>query len=73
MRSKSGFATLKYLLVIKMRIGRKVRTESRGRVEPVTVAVRSEAWVLAGWLLDRGFESHSRHGCLSASFYVVLS
>jgi hypothetical protein len=41
---------------------------------PVTVAVRSEAWVLVGWLLgDRGFESRFWEGCLSASFCIVLS
>jgi hypothetical protein len=42
-------------------------------VLPVTVAVRSEAWVLTVGCWDRGFESRSRHGCLSASFCVVLS
>jgi hypothetical protein len=32
---------------------------------PIIVAARSKAWnVFVCW--DRGFESHSRHGCLSA-------
>jgi hypothetical protein len=40
---------------------------------PVTVAVgmRRGAWPVGCW--DRGFESHSRHGRLSASFCVVFS
>jgi hypothetical protein len=37
------------------------------------VAARSEMRALIARTLDRGFKSRSRHGCLSASFYVVLS
>jgi hypothetical protein len=37
------------------------------------VAARSEARDLIARTLDRGFESRLRHGCLSASFCVVLS
>jgi hypothetical protein len=37
------------------------------------VAVWSEVQALIACTMDRGFESHSRHGCLSSSFYVVLS
>jgi hypothetical protein len=37
------------------------------------VAMQSEAQALIARTLDRGFESHLRHGCLSSSFYVVLS
>jgi hypothetical protein len=37
------------------------------------VAARSEARALITRILDRGFESRLRHGCLSSSFYVVLS
>jgi hypothetical protein len=40
---------------------------------PVTVAVRSEVWVWPVGCWDRGLESRSKHGCLSASFCVVLS
>jgi hypothetical protein len=39
----------------------------------VTVAVWSEAWSWPVGFWDRGFESRSRHGCLSAYFCVVLS
>jgi hypothetical protein len=34
---------------------------------------RSEARALIARTLDRGFESRLRHGCLSSSFYAVLS
>jgi hypothetical protein len=37
------------------------------------VAARSEARALSAPTLDHGFESRLRHGCLSASFCVVLS
>jgi hypothetical protein len=37
------------------------------------VAARSEARALIARTLDRKFESRLRHGCLSSSFYVVLS
>jgi hypothetical protein len=37
------------------------------------LAARSEAQALIARTLDCGFESRLRHGCLSASFYVVLS
>jgi hypothetical protein len=37
--------------------------------DPVTA--RSEARALIASTLDRGFESHLRHGCLSSSFCVV--
>jgi hypothetical protein len=37
------------------------------------VAARSEARALIARTLGRGFESRLRHGCLSSSFYVVLS
>jgi hypothetical protein len=37
------------------------------------VAARSEARALIARTLDRGFESCLSHGCLSSSFYVVLS
>jgi hypothetical protein len=33
--------------------------------------LRRGSWPVGCW--DRGFESRSRHGCLSASFCVVLS
>jgi hypothetical protein len=33
--------------------------------------LRLRSWPLGNW--DRGFESHSMYGCLSASFSVVLS
>jgi hypothetical protein len=33
--------------------------------------LRRGSWLVGCW--DRGFESRSRHGCLSASFCVVLS
>jgi hypothetical protein len=33
--------------------------------------LRRGSWPVGSW--DRGFESRSRHGCLSASFCVVLS
>jgi hypothetical protein len=37
------------------------------------VAARSEPRALNARTLDRGFESRLKHGCLSSSFYVVLS
>jgi hypothetical protein len=37
------------------------------------VAARSEVRALIARTLDRGFESHLRHGCLSSSVDVVLS
>jgi hypothetical protein len=45
-------------------------------LDPVSadpVAARSQARALIAHTLDRGFESRLRHGCLSSSFYVVLS
>jgi hypothetical protein len=38
-----------------------------------SVAARSEARALSARTLDRRFESHLRHRCLSLSLYVVLS
>jgi hypothetical protein len=37
------------------------------------VAARSEVRALSARAMDRGLESRLRHGCLSSSFYVVLS
>jgi hypothetical protein len=37
------------------------------------VATSSEVPALIDCTLDHGFESHLGHGCLSLSFYVVLS
>jgi hypothetical protein len=39
----------------------------------IPVAARSEARALIARTVDREFESRLRHGCLSLSFYVVLS
>jgi hypothetical protein len=41
------------------------------RADPM--AALSEARALSARTLDRGFESRSRHGCLSSSLYIVLS
>jgi hypothetical protein len=41
------------------------------KVDPVVA--RSEARALIARILDRGFESRLKRGCLSSSFYVVLS
>lgn len=38
---------------------------------PIAVVVRRGSWLLRHW--DRGFESHPTHGCLSASFCILLS
>jgi hypothetical protein len=38
-----------------------------------SVIARSEERALSARTLDRGFESRLRNGCLSSSFYVVLS
>jgi hypothetical protein len=44
-----------------------------GNIIADPVAARSEVLVLIARTLDRGLESRLRHGCLSSSFYVVLS
>jgi hypothetical protein len=41
--------------------------------EPVTVAVRSEAWVLAGWLLGSWVPIPLKSWMFVRSFCVVLS
>jgi hypothetical protein len=45
---------------------------SKSIAVPVTVVVRSEAWSWPVGCWDRGFESRSWHGCLSAYFCDVF-
>jgi hypothetical protein len=45
-----------------------IQTESRSQWP---CSLRHGSWSVGCW--DRGLESRSRHGCLSASFCVILS